>query len=429
VASTTVTVGAAANICDGPPGVVQNDSQNGSVYTDVAVNGWTQGCVNANATLTAAQQTPATFDAEFINTPTARWGLEVERFLNGVSQGTSTLTFANSRGDGWHPLADDGSLYVVRTAVDLQTPPPPPPPASGLPYGADSFFQSDTLGLPVDAGLTSQFHTFMATNVDQKATTWPKVNLNPGWSGENWIGSSSDPVWKLAVGSGGGNAKLDIVESQGVHLADKVWDAVPTGSQDRLLVVRDPVFGYTVQCADVVPNRTARTWTASNCGIFWHSSNGLDYRNPLSNDSRNISSRGRIPDAMQIPRSELDAAVAAGTGVGHVLHIFFVETNSASGFSHPMTGAEGGQAGFGGEGWRIGINRSVDLPARGLTGAALALARTLQDNGGYIGDNSGSTTQIKVGPPGDYTGTNLAIDVFKGKLTWADFVVYQPGSQ
>jgi hypothetical protein len=85
--------------------------------------------------------------------------------------------------------------------------------------------------------------------------------------------------------------------------------------------------------------------------------------------------------------------------------------------------------GWGGEGWRLRIKPSVNLVTRGLTGATLALARTLQENGAYIGDNSGSTTQVKVGPPEDYVGTNLATDAFKGKLSWSDFEVVQPGWQ
>jgi hypothetical protein len=364
------------------------------------------------------------------------WGDGSRRAWGSSPSGTHTYAAA-----GTYQVVVDVSaggvqyLGVASASVTVGStpppPPPPPPPVSGLPYGPDSFFQSRTDALPVDATLTSQFRSFMATNVDQKAVTWPKVNMNPGWSGHNHIGTADDPVWKLAAGSGGSDSRLAIVRSQGVHLADAVWDTVPTGTQDRLLVVRDPVFGYTVQCADVVPNRAARTWTASNCGIFWHDSNGLDYRNPLSDDSRNFTSRGRIPDAMQVPRSEIDDAVAAGTGVGHVMHVFFVATDGTGSpcFVHPMVGCEGRQTGWGKEGTRIGIDRSVDLVARGLTGAALALARTLQDNGGYLGDNSGSSTQLKVGPPEDYADTNLTTDVFKGKLSWNDFVVYQLGAQ
>lgn len=335
-----------------------------------------------------------------------------------AAAGTYTITVDGAK-DGQHYLNIASATVTVGSATP---PPPPPPPPSGLPYGSGSYFQSPASG-PIDTARTASFHSFMASHPEQAAITWPKVNLNPGWSGHNHISATGDPVWKLAVGSGGGNSRLDVVETQGIHIADDVWDSVPTGTQDRLLVVRDPLFGYTVQCADVVPNRAARTWTASNCGIFWSSSNGLDYRNPLSNDQRNISSRGRIPDAMQVPRSELDAAVAAGTGVGHVLHLFFVETDTAAGFIHPMVGTESGKNGWGAEGERIRIKPTVDLVARGLTGHALALARTLQSHGAYLGDNSGSSTQVKVGPPEDYVGTNLSTDVFRGKLSWTDFEV------
>lgn len=206
-------------------------------------------------------------------------------------------------------------------------------------------------------------------------------------------------------------------------------DTFPTGTQDRPGVMIDPVFGYTVQFADAVVNKANRTINVSNAAVFYHSSNGLDYRNPKSNDSRNFSSRGRIPDAMIVRRDALDRAVAAGTGLGHVLHLFFVETTTADGVVHPMTGSEGDKVGFGAEGERIRIKPSVNLAARGLTGAALALARTMQQNGAYIGDNSGSTTQIKASQPHHYVGTNIITDAFKGKISWNDFEVIERGWQ
>jgi hypothetical protein len=338
-------------------------------------------------------------------------------------------------------VTPSSSPSVTPTATPTVTPAPTPTvtptaPASttGLPYKADSFYKSrvDGAGVPVDANLTAAMHTFMSTYDEQAKTTWPKINLNPGWSGHNYVHRAGDtaPVWKLSSNTGGtSDARLNIVRTQGVHIADDVWDSVPTGTQDRLLVIQDHVLGYTVQCADVAPNRTARTWTATNCGILWHTSNGLDYRNPESDDQRNFTSRGRIVDAMQVPRAELDKAIANGTGVGHVLHLFWVRTHQPHGFTHPMINDENEIGGWGGEGWRLRIKPSVNLVARGLTGATLALARTLQENGAYIGDNSGSTTQVKVGPPEDYVGTNLATDAFKGKLSWSDFEVVQPGWQ
>ena len=348
-----------------------------------------------------------------------------------------------------HPIKDDPADWAIRArnstgtsgacitaAIDVSVdpdPPEPPDPSTGdLPYSADSFYKSrvDGTGVPIDETLTAEMRAFMATYSEQASVPYPKINLNPSWSGHNYVHRSDDtaPVWRLASDAGGtSNSRLDIVRTQGVHIADHVWDTVPTGTQDRLLVLQDHVFGYTVQCADVVPNQAVRTWTASNCGIFWHTSNGLDYRNPLSNDSRNFSSRGRVIDAMQVPREELDRAIEQGTGVGHVMHLFWVRTHQPHGFSHPMVGTESETGGWGGEGWRIRLNPSIDLEARGLSGAVLALARTLQENGAYIGDNSGSATQLKVGPPSDYVGTNLTTNAFSGKITWDDFEVVQPG--
>jgi len=297
---------------------------------------------------------------------------------------------------------------------------------AGLLYSADSFFRSRVTNAPVDAARTASFRAFMASNPDQAGITWPKINMNPDWAMSYHVGTATDPVWRLA----GGNTSdphLAILRTQGFHMADSVADTFPTGAQDRPGVMVDMVFGYTAQFADAVPNKATRTITVSSAGIMWHGSNGLDGRNPASNDKRNFTSRGRIPDAMVIRRDLLDQAIAKGTGLGHVLHLFFVETNSADGVASPMTGAENGQSGWGAEGERIRIRPDIDLAARGLTGAALAIARTLQENGAYIGDNSGSSTQIKASQPSVYTGTNLTTDALKGKISWADFEVLPRG--
>jgi hypothetical protein len=300
--------------------------------------------------------------------------------------------------------------------------------ASSFPYSADSFFRSRVSDAPVDAARTRQFQAFMASHPEQAGITWPKINMNPEWAMSYHVGRPTDPVWRLAGGNTA-DPRLTVLQKQGFHMADSVADTFPTGTQDRPGVMVDPVFGYTVQFADAVVNKATRTITVSNAGIMWHGSNGLDGRNPSSDDERNFTSRGRIPDAMVVRRDQLDQAAANGTGLGHVLHLFFVETNTADGVVHPMTGAESGKAGWGAEGERIRIRPDVDLEARGLTGATLVIARTLQENGAYIGDNSGSSTQIKASQPEQYAGTNLTTDALKGKITWADFEVLPRGWQ
>lgn len=355
------------------------------------------------------------------------------------SEEDTTATFSQAGTYVLRLSAFDGEIVSDDVTITVTDPVTPPPPSTYvLPYTEDSFFKSEVAGAPIDQTLTAEMHHFMATyvgedaNDNQSEMSWPQLNLNPNWSGHNYVhrASKTAPVWKLTgTSSGTSNTRLDIVRTQGVHMPDDIWDTVPTGEQDRLLVVQDHVFGYTVQCADVAPNKAARTWTATNCGIMWHTSNGLDYRNPRSDDQRNFTSRGRIIDAMQVPREELDAAVAEDRGLGRVMHFFWVATEQADGFSHPMVNEESNTGGWGGEGWRLRIKPSVDLEARGLTGHALAIARTLQDNGAYIGDNSGSRTQLKIGPPEDYVGTNLTENVFQNKIFWTDFEVVEPGWQ
>src|SRR5688500_3677976 len=54
--------------------------------------------------------------------------------------------------------------------------------APALPYTADSFFKSPVAGAPVDAARTTTFKAFMKSHPEQKAVSWPKVNVNPLWA-------------------------------------------------------------------------------------------------------------------------------------------------------------------------------------------------------------------------------------------------------
>ena len=344
----------------------------------------------------------------------------------GPVAGRSPLTFqvraVNKAGAGPWAEAVASSSTTGDPTVEPQPGTEGPATAFGLPYSAGSYFKSSAENATVDSARTTQFREFMRTHPEQKGITWPKINMNPDWAMSYHVGKSSDPIWRLKGGNTS-NSRLQILSTQGFHMADSVADTFPTGSQDRPGVMVDTVFGYTVQFADAVPDKATRTITVSNAGIMWHSSNGLDYRNPKSDDDRNFTSRGRILDAMVIRRDVLDKAIANNTGLGHVLHLFLVETNTADGVRSPMVGTESGKYGWGAEGERIRLKASVDLKARGLTGAALAVARTLQQNGAYIGDNSGSSTQIKASQASAYTGTNMATDILQGKISWDDFEV------
>jgi hypothetical protein len=161
-----------------------------------------------------------------------------------------------------------------------------------------------------------------------------------------------------------------------------------------------------------------------NAGAYRHDSNGLDARNPRSNSSRNFSGRGAIPDAMVIRDDELAWAMAHDGDLGHVLHVYWWETDTSAGFVHPMVGDESGKHGFGAEGMRIRIKPEVDLDARECSPAGLVVARTLQRYGGYLGDNAGGTTSIKA-----QQGSRLISREALSCVTWDDFEFVARGWQ
>lgn len=129
---------------------------------------------------------------------------------------------------------------------------------------------------------------------------------------------------------------------------------------------------------------------------------------------------------MVIRRDLMDAALVAGTGLGHVLHAFLIETQTADGFRHPMVGCENDKHGWGAEGERIAIHPDLALSTRGMSPVGLVLARTLQTHGAYIGDNAGSGSCLKAEQSSStrnpWAGLTITADSLKG-VTWDDFVV------
>lgn len=282
-------------------------------------------------------------------------------------------------------------------------------------YTTDAYLYARADALTVDTARTTAFRNFMATHPEQKATKYVKINgitaTNPWGTTYHHATTAGDPIWKAV---GGTSPLTKLLNTQGVHIPDATLKRVPTGTQDRPMLIVDEVFGYSAFFADVKPNAANHTFTCSNAALYWHTSNGLDGRNPKSNDKRNYNSRGRIPDAMCIPGAEIKAAAAAGTDLGRKLQIFHVETRTTDGYTHPMVGCENGKNGFGAEGELLRLKPSIDYKALGASGAQLSLLWTMQRRGMYFGDNSGSSARLKgeQGAPGylPYAGTNITPD-------------------
>jgi hypothetical protein len=291
-----------------------------------------------------------------------------------------------------------------------------------LPYGPRSYFRTPVRGARIDRARTRSFRRFMARHPEQRDHAYPRIN---GVDGNDWgtayaMGHARHPVWRL---TGDHHELARRLEVRGFH-APRWLGRMLTGTDDSPLCVVDRASGFTMFCANakVVGPRLIE---ATAGAITYHRSNGLDHRNPRSNDRRNFTSRGRISDAMVIRRDLVRYGVAHGTDLGHVLHMFLVETRTRDGFRSPMVGAESENYGFGAQGERIAVAPWVDLTRRDLSPEALVIARTLQNYGCYIGDNSGSGSALKA------EQENSARPVWKGRLnrdslaglTWDDFVV------
>jgi hypothetical protein len=291
-----------------------------------------------------------------------------------------------------------------------------------LPYTATSYFRTPVAGAAVDSARTAAFRSFMKTHPEQRAYPYPRINGigTNRWGTAYAMGTAADPVWRLA---GTVSPVCSTLVTNGFH-APAWLGSVLSGTTDSPFCVVDVASGFTVfgtKASVVAPGKIS----VQSAGITYHSSNGLHRSNPLSNDRRNLTSRGRISDAMVI-RSDLIAhGIANNTDLGHVLHLFMVETRSADGYRSPMVGCEAGKLGFGAEGERIAIDPAVDLTTRGLSPAALVVARTLQHYGCYFGDNAGSESALKAEQE---TSTHSVWQGRLGKdslagLRWDDFVV------
>lgn len=298
-----------------------------------------------------------------------------------------------------------------------------------VPYSDRSFFRSSVRGAPVDQAATSRFREFMRSHPDQRDTRYPLIR---GVDGNEWgtaygLGLPGHPVWHL---TGNVPAEVAVLKRRGFH-APPWLGRMFSGTADSPFVVVDRASGWSIWGANatVVGPQLIRV---SDAGSFEHRSNGLDRRNRRSSSRVNYRSRGVIPDAMVIRRDLVDNGVAHASGLGHVLHLFLCETRSASGHCHPMVAMETGRYGWGAEGVRIAVSPRVDLHRRGLNPVGMVLARTLQNHGAYIGDNSGSASAFKAEQWSSHRDPWQGSRIHKGVLAglrWDDFVVLPPGWQ
>jgi hypothetical protein len=299
-----------------------------------------------------------------------------------------------------------------------------------VPYTADSLFRKP---LPDAAPVAANSAQMVAWAAAHEPESYLKIRgaNGVGWGIAYAEASCSDPIYRIGAG-GSVPASQAHLRTVGFHAPAAAWKNIPQNGDAPFLIVdrcgtSARPNGLSVWGANAVVS--GQTVNVSAAGSFAHDTNGLDRRNPASNSQLNERSRGVIPDSMLIRPDVLDYAVHHGTGLGYMLEVFWLETNSAAGFTSPMVGAEGGNNGVGAEGQRIRIKPGIDLAARPgcsptTNPVGLAIARTLQQNGAYIGDNSGSGSGIKTAQNAQYPGLNA--DSLRGCMTWDDVEFLAP---
>ena len=302
-----------------------------------------------------------------------------------------------------------------------------------LPYSLDSFFRSPLpASTPVSA--TSAAEVAYAKAQDSLSYLSIRGAHGVGWGIAYGLGTCSDPVYRIGAG-GNLPASQEYLRTVGFHAPASTWQNIPQNTDAPFLVVDTCGSSARPHGSSIWGAGTSvagNTVTVSTAGSFDHDSNGLDSRNPLSDSPLNERSRGVIPDSMVIRLDLLQWAIQHSSGLGHVLEVFWPGTSSAAGFASPMVGAEGGKTGVGAEGDRFRIKAGIDLAARPgcsptTNPVGLAIARTLQDNGAYIGDNSGSGAGIKTEENADFPG--LTADSLRGCMTWDDIEFLPRGWQ
>ena len=389
--------------------------QAGTVSVRVATDKWTEsstwagfpgvgsGAVIVTKAIVANGWTE--FDVTSAVTTAGITSLAVTRSL-----GSGNITFA-SRTNG--TIANRPELVVGTTGT---TPPPPRPGDVFVAYSADSYFRTTLPGATPVAADSATGIAFVKAN---DPYDYPRIRGVEGnaWGMAYGYGECDDPLFKL---TGSVASEVGWLKTVGFHAPQEFVDKL-TGTSDSPFVVIDRCGnsnmpgGFSVWGAKSVKG-AGNTVQVEAAGAFQHSSNGLDRRNPLSNSNLNFRSRGVIPDSMVVREDLLAQGIANRGDLGHVLELFFLETDSAAGFASPMVGAESGKAGYGAEGQRIRIKSSVNVDARACSPAGLVVARTLQNYGAYLGDNSGSGSAIKA-EQGSSTLTQDALKCF----TWDDF--------
>jgi hypothetical protein len=208
----------------------------------------------------------------------------------------------------------------------------------------------------------------------------------------------------------------------------KAWGADPYGSYtvalprgtrippgtDGHIAVLDPVTGQAFGIWQAKYNSTTDTWTGSWGGRTPINGNGID-------QSGSATAAGISRAAGVVTAAELDAAIAANTGLNHAL--VFSTDIAGPGFVGPAIKSDGTNiAGVTTpipEGYRIQLDPSINVDAiPNITPGEKVIAKTLQTHGAYIVDQGAARMAFAFETVPDATPTNPGAVYTKAGLAW-----------
>jgi hypothetical protein len=251
--------------------------------------------------------------------------------------------------------------------------------AQGSPYrafSADSYWNTKLgPGAPMDPNNASMM-------------SWLISHASPGYvtlAGASADGSYGQPMYKAKSGDPVYAVRGSGLPPEFAHLRIPLG-AKPDPTGDSELTVFDLISGYVSWLAGA--HFDGNNWSASGGSVTYLASNGLDGTLSQSNEPRNQGHRG-------FPAAEI-AIRYAEVAAGGYFHVVKMSIPSTCNHVFPMTGDEGCNGSPFPEGTRIRIKPTIDLSKLGLSGAAFVVAKTLQDYGAVIGDQSGGSVVVKL---------------------------------
>jgi hypothetical protein len=181
----------------------------------------------------------------------------------------------------------------------------------------------------------------------------------------------------------GGDAEFEISGLPPVRIP---VSARPARTKDAQLTVYDLERGLV--CKLEGATFADGIWSAAATSIYYLWSNGLEGTLSEADEPRNRGHRGFPPPIHAVRLDEIQRG-----SIQHVLKVAIKRT--AARHVYPGAGDEGGP-GLIPEGAMLRIKPGVDLQARGISGAALTIARAMQTYGAVIGDRSGLPMALKL---------------------------------